>query len=163
MELFVVLEDSKSLMRSRAYRHENAHEKKFRCAEVDCYHGMLTRSARSRLDLRFVSSFPMPPSSYGHPHPTTRRPPSHTPHRPPSPESHPLPSPLSIIIMNRLSDYDDQIIRATPYETLFDYRATVGHLLVSPPSARLSSLSSNIGVSRMSQYWPRTHLLYGKP
>jgi hypothetical protein len=31
--------------------------------------------------------------------------------------------------MNRLSDYDDQIIRATPYETLFNYRATVGYLL----------------------------------
>ena len=34
--------------------------------------------------------------------------------------------------MNRLSDYDDQIIRATPYETLSDYRSTVSssaHLL----------------------------------
>lgn len=28
--------------------------------------------------------------------------------------------------MNRLSDDDDHIIRATPYETLFDYRSTVG-------------------------------------
>lgn len=28
--------------------------------------------------------------------------------------------------MNRLSDYDDHVIRATPYETLFDYRSTVG-------------------------------------
>lgn len=31
--------------------------------------------------------------------------------------------------MNRLSDYDDQIIRATPYETLSDYRSTVGFFL----------------------------------
>ena len=56
--------------------------------------------------------------------------------------------------MNRLSDYDDQIIRATPYETLSDYRATVSYPLASPPSVRPPSLSSNLGFSRMSQDRP---------
>ena len=40
--------------------------------------------------------------------------------------------------MNHLSDYDDQIIRATPYETLFNYRSTVGYLPIPFLSTRFS-------------------------
>ena len=63
--------------------------------------------------------------------------------------------------MNRLPDYDDQIIGATPFETLFNYRATVGYPFASPSSVRLSSLSLNVGLPRMSQDWPGTCLFDG--
>ena len=69
-------------------------------------------------------------------------------------------------VMNRPLDYDDQTIRATPYETLSDYRSTVSflpcpfHLFelpVQPDSLRC------IGLPRMSQHRPRARLLDGTP
>lgn len=136
MELFATPEALRIPRKNLAYHRANAERNIKQWA--GCHHGLSTRSARSRLDSPFLClflPFPMPPPFYSHPHPTTRRPPSHTSRRPPSPHSHPLRSLPSIVVMNRLSDYDDQIIRATPYETLFDYRATVGYFITSPSPA----------------------------
>ena len=44
--------------------------------------------------------------------------------------------------MNRPLDYDDQTIRATPYETLSDYRSTVS--LSPAPSTHLNGRSNPI-------------------
>ena len=106
---------------------------------VDYFHGQSTWSARSRQDLHSLGLFFIffPLTSHHSQSPRFNLPSPH-PINPPHPSlrSHPLRSPLSI--MSRVSDYDDHIVRATSYETLFDYRSTVRSI----PALVLSTRSS---------------------